>query len=143
MLAVVIVATAAQLSFSDLFAPDDGGLRPSARAEALAGKRVRIQGFMARLEIPPKGAFLLCRTPLDLDEGGAGTGDLPVESILVVLTPASAEPVPTLRGPLSVVGTFEVGRKVAADGTISLFRVVLDPHRGKAARRRMRKEKQR
>src|SRR5262249_48109725 len=124
MLAIAIAAAVAQLSFADLFEPS-GPLRPSLHAARLSGKRVRVDGFMARMEIPPAGAFWLCRMPLALDEAGGGTADLPVESILVVLTPSSASPIEPIRGPLRVEGTFEVGRKVAADGTISLFRIVL------------------
>jgi hypothetical protein len=64
-----------------------------------------------------------------LDEGGGGTGDLPVESILVVLTPLQEGPVAPIRGRLRVEGRFETGRKVSPDGTVSLFRIVLDPSR--------------
>jgi hypothetical protein len=128
MVALLLAAAVAQLSFSDLFEAA-GPLRPSRRAEDLSGKRVRIEGFMARMEIPPSGAFWLCKAPLELDEGGGGSGDLPVESILVVLTPPQEGPVAPIRGPLRVEGRFETGRKVSPDGTVSLFRIVLDPSR--------------
>jgi hypothetical protein len=119
-----------------------GDLRPSDRIQQLAGKRVRVEGFMARMEQPPSGAFWLCRTPLDIDEGGAGTGDLPIESILVVLTPASERQIPPLRGPLRVEGKLEVGRKQAPDGTLSLFRIVLDAaHSRRTTQSKLQKEK--
>lgn len=142
MLALFLTAALTQLSFGDLFAKGPE-LRPSQRVEQLAGKRVRVDGFMAHLEQAPKGAFWLCRTPLEIDEGGAGTGDLPVESILVVLTPPSDRRVPPLRGPLRVEGKLEVGRKEAPDGTLSLFRIVLDAaHSRKTTHSKSSKEKQ-
>jgi len=140
MLAIAIAAAVAQLSFAELFEAS-GPLRPSQIATQLSGKRVRVDGFMARMEIPPHGAFWLCRMPLALDEAGGGTADLPVESILVVLTPPGSVPVEPIRGPLRVEGTLEVGRKVAADGTLSLFRIVLDPPGSKAIQTRPGKEK--
>lgn len=125
MLALVLAAAIARLSFGELF-EKQGDLRPSQRVEQLTGKRVRVEGFMARMEQPPKGAFWLCRKPIEIDEGGGGTGDLPIESILVVLTPQSEHEAPPLRGPLQVEGRLEVGRQQAPDGTLSLFRIVLD-----------------
>jgi hypothetical protein len=131
MLALVLALTAAapaSLSFADLFEPGPT-LKPSQRALSLNGKRVRIDGFMAHMEIPPHGAFWLCRMPVAADEAGGGTADLPPESVLVELTPARADPVEPIAGPLRVEGRFEVGRKATADGTLSLFRIVLDPPR--------------
>ena len=133
MLVLLLAAAVTPLSFAELFEkqPD---LRPSARVQSLSGKRVRVDGFMARMEVPPEGAFWLCRAPLEIDEGGAGSGDLPVESILVVLTPPGQKPVEPLRGPLRVEGTLEVGRKQAPDGTLSFFRIVLDERHSRRTR---------
>jgi hypothetical protein len=141
VLALVLAAALSHLSFGELF-EQEGDLRPSQRVQQLAGKRVRVEGFMARMEQPPKGAFWLCRKPLEIDEGGGGTGDLPVESILVVLTPQGEQEAPPLRGPLLVEGRLEVGRKQAPDGTLSLFRIVLDPVHSRKAPSRAPKEKQ-
>jgi len=122
------LAAPARLSFADLF--DAGAtLKPSARVLSLEGRRVRIDGFTAQMEMPPQGAFWLCRTPVFADEAGGGTADLPPERVLVTLTsPATAEVAP-IRGPIRVEGRLEVGRKVASDGTLSHFRIVLDPPR--------------
>ena len=142
MLAVILAAAVSQLSFGELF-EKQGDLRPSQRVQQLAGKRVRVEGFMARMEQSPKGAFWLCRKPLEIDEGGGGTGDLPVESILVLLTPRTDREAPPLRGPLRVEGKLEVGRQQAPDGTLSLFRIVLDAaHPRKTSQSRLQKEKQ-
>jgi hypothetical protein len=139
---LALLLAIAQLSFGELF-EKQGDLRPSQRVQQLVGKRVRVEGFMARMEQPPKGAFWLCRKPLEIDEGGGGTGDLPVESILVVLTPPGGQEAPPLRGPLRVEGRLEVGRKQAPDGTLSFFRIVLDAAQSrKATQSRLPKEKQ-
>jgi hypothetical protein len=140
MLALILAAAVTQLSFGELF-EKQVDLHPSERVQQLAGKRVRVDGFMAHTERGPNGAFWLCRKPLELDEGGAGTGDLPVESILVVLSPPSKQEVPPLRGPLRVEGRLEVGRKEAPDGTLSLFRIVLDAaHSRKTTQSKLQKE---
>ncbi|GAC1535490.1 MAG: hypothetical protein NVS2B9_00760 [Myxococcales bacterium] len=140
MLALLLAAAVAQLSFGELF-EKQGELRPSQHVQGLAGKRVRVDGFMAHLEQPPKGAFWLCRKPLVIDEGGAGTGDLPVESILVILTPPTDQDVPPLHRPLRVEGRLEVGSKQAPDGTLSFFRIVLDAaHSRKATQSKLQKE---
>ncbi len=125
ILAALFAVAITQLTFGELFAKSTRPL-PSERVQQLAGKRVRVNGFMASMEQPPRGAFWLCRKPLEIDEGGAGTGDLPLESILVVLTPSGSQPVAPVRGPLSVEGKLEVGRMEKPDGTVSLFRIVLD-----------------
>src|ERR1700682_2164972 len=120
------VSTATPLSFADLFEAR-AELHPSARALALDGKRVRIEGYMARTDEPLRGAFWLCKRPVMNDEEGDGSADLPIESILVVLSPRTREPVPTIERALSVEGVFRVGRQVDKDGTVSSFRIILDP----------------
>ena len=42
------------LSFHEFFESSASALRPSARLLALVGKRVRLVGYMARMESPPK-----------------------------------------------------------------------------------------
>lgn len=122
------MATPAKLSFGDLFEAG-ATLKPSARVLSLEGRRVRIEGFMSQMEASPRGAFWLCRTPVFADEAGGGTADLPPESVLVILTPEGAGEIDPIRGPIRVEGRLEVGRKVGRDGTLSLFRIVLDPPR--------------
>jgi hypothetical protein len=78
------LAPATSLALSDLL--DSGPkLKPSAKAEALNGKRVHVVGFMAEMEEPIEGAFYLVPRPISLDESGGGTGDLPPNSILVMV----------------------------------------------------------
>ena len=59
------------LAFRDFFERGTSALEPSAKLLALDGKRVRIVGFMAQMEEPPRGAFYLCSRPVLAAEGGA------------------------------------------------------------------------
>jgi hypothetical protein len=104
-------------------------LRPSAKAVALAGKRVRLVGFMADMEEPMRGAIYLVPRPIRLDESGAGTGDLPLESVLVELTGAEGREIPHVEGALEATGVLEVGNRADDQGRVSNFRLRLDPDR--------------
>ena len=118
-------APAAHLEFRELFEPGPV-LKPTAKAAVLGGKRVRMVGFMAQMEMPPKGAFYLAPRPVRCDEAGGGTADLPPESVLVISRSAGAKPVPFIEGALEVTGAFELGNRADEDGRISAFRIALD-----------------
>jgi hypothetical protein len=114
------------LLLAELVESGQAGLGPSARARAHAGSRVRLVGFMARMEEPQVGAFWLAPYPVKCDEGGAGTGDLPLEAVLVVVRSRPTEPVEHLEGPIAVTGVLEVGNQPDAAGRVSAFRLLLD-----------------
>lgn len=116
---------AQSLRFAELFA-SEGALRISDRAQELIGQRVRMIGFMAELEQPPLGAFYLTPNPVRCDEAGAGTGDLPVGSVLVSAPFLNGAKVPHVPGAIEVVGTFEAGNQVADGGYPATFRIRLD-----------------
>ncbi len=116
----------AELAFASIFESAPGPLRPSERLVALAGQRVRMVGFMARLEDPPKGAFWLVPRPTECDESGAGIGDLPPDAVRVVVRSASGKPISFVPGALAVTGVLEVGNLADEDGRVSAVRVVLD-----------------
>jgi hypothetical protein len=63
----------APLKFSDSFEISGSQLRPSSRLVSLRGRRVRIAGYMARMEEPLEGAFYVCPRPVYCDESGGGT----------------------------------------------------------------------
>jgi hypothetical protein len=122
------------LAFNEFFdARVTSELRPSAKLSGLNGKRVRIIGFMAQMELPPKGAFYLVPRPVVCDEAGGGTADLPPENVLVI--------VPSLRGKiidftpwlLEATGILEIGNKTDADGRVSAIRLFLDSTRESSA----------
>lgn len=119
------VAPAEPLAWSDLLEPG-AALVPSAKTRALAGKRVRLVGFMARMELPTPGAFYLVPQPIDCDEAGGGTADLMPASVLVLSESAQGQIVPHLPGALDVSGVLEVGNQPGPDGRMSAFRLRLD-----------------
>lgn len=114
------------LLLAELVESGRAGLGPSAKARAHAGSRVRFVGFMARMEEPQVGAFWLAPHPVECDEGGAGTGDLPLEAVRVVVRSHPAEPVEHQEGPIAVTGVLEVGNRPDPAGRVSAFRLLLD-----------------
>ena len=114
------------LSFKDFFENAEGGLKPSSILLRLNGKRVRLVGFMAQMETPPLGAFYLCPRPISCDEEGAGTADLPAESVLVIVRSQGGKAVPFSSRALEVTGILEVGNRADPDGRVSFIRLVLD-----------------
>jgi hypothetical protein len=100
----------------------EGGstLRPSPRALALATQHVRLVGFMVRQEEQSPGGFWLASRPVECDEGGAGTGDLPPGSVRVLMTDLPPGP---YDGPIAVTGILEVGSDDGHDGPPSSFRL--------------------
>jgi len=128
-LAVTVFLSAgdpAALAFLDFFRPVPAKLQPSDKLLALDGQRVRIVGFMARMEDGPAGAFYLASRPVSCDEGGAGTGDLPPDAVLVVVPWSAGAEIPFLAGPLEVVGVLHLGAATRPDGAPARIRIVLD-----------------
>jgi hypothetical protein len=126
-LAVMLsAADPAALAFSEFFRPASAGLQPSDKLTGLDGQRVRLVGFMAQMEDCPSGAFYLASRPVNCDEGGAGTGDLPPDAVLVVVPWSAGAEIRFLPGPLEVVGTLHLGAATRQDGSPSRIRIVLD-----------------
>lgn len=118
-------SAAVSLEFSELL--DSGPtLRPSTKALSLHGKRVRMVGFMAEMEEPIAGAFYLVPRPMRLDESGGGTGDLPLESVLVVVPGTEGKALPHVEGPLEGIGVLDVGNRADGQGRVANFRLSLD-----------------
>jgi hypothetical protein len=116
----------ADLEFRELLASTGQGLRPSERAASLEGRRVRMVGFMAHMEVAPRGAFYLTPRPVSCDEAGAGNADLPPEAVYVVVRSAGGEEIEFTPRVLEVTGRLEVGNRVEADGRVTHLRLVLD-----------------
>jgi hypothetical protein len=116
-------AEVASLRVAELTQSEAGGLVPSARARALAATRVRLVGYMVRQEEREAGGFWLASRPVECDEGGGGTGDLPPGSVRVLVTGESPAPID---GPIAVTGVLEVGPDAGRDGPTSTFRLRLD-----------------
>lgn len=115
----------ASLEFRELLEPGPKA-EPSEKVRRLKGRRVRIVGFMAHMEEPPRGAFYLVSRPLHCAEDGAGTGDLPPGAIRVVVRSSPGEEIPFYPGRVSVTGVLELGHQADDGGGASFFRIVLD-----------------
>lgn len=114
------------VSIRDLAADGPQGLVPSARARSLAGEQIRLVGFMVETEEPSVGGFWVASRPVECDEGGGGTGDLPPDAVRVVLRANPGELVPHVPGPLVVTGVLEIGGDPGPDVPPSAFRLVVD-----------------
>ena len=123
---VSAVPAPAALSFRELIERSPRGLRPSPRLLSLEGRRVRLVGYMAQMEAPPKGGFYLCAAPVFATEGGGGTADLPPDAVLVIVKSARGKELAPLSRPVEVTGVLEVGTRVDDEGHVSNIRIVLD-----------------
>lgn len=114
------------LSFSEFF--DTTGQEPavSGRLLQLNGNRVKLVGFMAKMEVAPRGAFYLTPRPVSCDEEGAGTADLPIEAVYVVVRSSPGLEVPYTPRALEVTGRLEVGYHVEDDNQATHIRLLLD-----------------
>lgn len=117
---------AVPLEFRDLVVVQNNRPRLSEKVRALAGHRVRIIGYMAHLELAPKGGFYLAPMPVHSDESAAGVGDLPLESVLVLSRTVGAQPFPAEDGPVEVAGTLAVGPEEDSEGRANWLRITLD-----------------
>jgi hypothetical protein len=123
---VVPAPTPEPLSFREFFEPGARSLKPSARLLALEGKRVRLVGYMARMEMPPQGGFYLCSSPVLATEGGGGTADLPPDAVLVLVRSAAGKELGHIPRPLEVTGTLELGPSEDQEGRVSMIRILLE-----------------
>jgi len=114
------------LPLDALVASGPHGLEASPQARALDGRRVRLVGHMAHLEEAPAGAFYLAPRPVECDEGGGGTADLPPDAVRVVVRSAGEAPVRWLPGLIEVTGRLQVGPAADAEGRVASFQLVLD-----------------
>jgi hypothetical protein len=83
-------------------------------------------GFMAHLEQPPQGVFYLCARPIEVDEAGGGTADLPVDAVRVVVRSAAGRSVAPIGRAVEVTGKLDIGARVESDGSVSHIRLLLE-----------------
>jgi hypothetical protein len=115
-----------RLAFRELLAASPAGAEISPRAKALAGHRVTLVGFMAKMEVAPKGGFYLTPRPVACDEEGGGTADLPPESVFVIVRSSPDQDVPWSPRALEVSGVLEAGYRLEPDQRVTHFRLLLD-----------------
>jgi len=106
------------LELHALYVQRGGSLVFSPRLEALRGERVRVRGYMVQMEEAPRGAFYLAARPIEQDESGAGTGDIPVDSVLVKVAGAATAEIPWRPCPSRWSGRWRSdARRTRADGS--------------------------
>jgi len=124
------------LKFHDIFKipVGDKGLEPSTTLLALAGKRVRMVGYMVRQQPAPKGTFLLSPLIAEIsDEDEPLADDLPPSIVAIEVTGAANQPIPLLPGLIQVTGVLHVGAKTdSASGRVSAVQIALDAAVAKA-----------
>ncbi len=119
-----------ELKFNQFFRQPVGprGLELTETLRALAGRRVRLVGFMVREHEPSRaGGFLLTPYPLTLDEEEFGLcDDLPASVTLVQIPHRATEVIPHQSGRVIVTGTLSLGAHEEANGRVFLVRLTQD-----------------
>lgn len=127
---VAAVGPATPLAFADFYQRPIGprGLQPNPRLLALAGARVELSGFVARVHDAPASVAILAAIPVSLDdEDESLADDLP--AAVAYLHPSDARVAAAIgacRGAVRVAGQLEVGRQPEADGRASFVRLRAD-----------------
>ncbi len=112
------------LAFAELYARQSVlGLSLSAKTQGLAGRQVRILGYLAPPLKPDVRFFVLTRAPVALCPFCNSDADWP--SDIVVVYPRDRGLPGSDGTPVAVAGTLEIGsRRDAETGFVSLVRVV-------------------
>lgn len=119
----------AEIKFTEFYQMPVGprGLELTDKARALAGRRVRLLGFMVEQDEPAPGVALLAPYALTASEHEYGLcDDLPPAVVFVTVPAFRGKAVPFTPGPLLLTGRLEVGPHEEADGRVSHLRLVLD-----------------
>jgi hypothetical protein len=115
-----------RIDLAHLFVTTKEGTRVAPAVLALRGRRVRVVGFMAQMEDAPRGSFYLTRRPVQADESGAGTADLPPQAVRVEVPGLAGEEIAWVPDLVEAVGALEVGRAEDPEGRVSWVRLILD-----------------
>lgn len=124
MACCVAAAAPAPLTFANLYGPVTAdGIQLTPAAQALVGRTVDLQGFMA----PPLKAesdfFVLTRYPMSICPFCSNAADWPVDIVMVRLGSAAATIEPSYA--INVTGTLEHAIKMDQEtGFVSLVRIV-------------------
>lgn len=118
-----------ELRFDEFYKMPVGprGLEPTEKLLSLNGKRVRILGYMANMQLRGNRQMLLAPVPLKaqpLEYGQAD--DIPATHVLVRVPGSAAQAVPYTPGLLLLTGKLTVGGR-SLDGENAFVRLLLDP----------------
>lgn len=119
-------ASAEELRFDEMYSGASSlGIRLSDKLKRLAGRRVKMTGFMAPPLKPTLSFFVLTAVPLSICPFCSSDADWPADIVVVKLkNPVVALP---FDSPIEVEGTLEVGGDVDAEtGFVSLVRLAAD-----------------
>jgi len=117
-----------ELDFRDFYKMPVGprGLEPTEKLLSLDGSRVRILGYMGRMERGNKRHMIFAAIPLQPQPHEYGLADeVPAAHVLVTVPGDANEQVPHTPGPLLLTGVLSVGTW-AKDGETSFVRMLLD-----------------
>lgn len=118
------------LRFDEIFKMPVGpkGLEVTAKTLDLAGKRVRMLGYMVKQSQPSPWTLLLSPLPLTLHESHYGFAeDLPPQTVHVFTEKTVTPLVPYTPGLLLLTGRLELGPREEPGGRVSHIRLFLDP----------------
>ncbi len=115
-----------RIAFGDFLEVSSQEPRLSKRLLELSGQRVKLVGFMAKMEVAPRGAFYLTPRPVSCDEEGGGTADLPPEAVYVMVRSSAGKEIPHSPRALEVTGLLDVGYRVEEDDRVTHIRLLLD-----------------
>ncbi|MCI0538071.1 MAG: hypothetical protein L0Z50_22875 [Verrucomicrobiales bacterium] len=118
------------LKFNEIYKMPAGpqGLEYSEKLQALAGRKVRVVGYMVKQSQPMPWTLLLSPLPMKLHEKEYGFAeDLPPQTIHVFLQRNPSPIVPFTPGLLLLTGRLELGSREEPDGRVSHVRLFLDP----------------
>lgn len=114
------------LAFTEFFHQPVGprGLEPTARLLSLAGKRVRLTGYLVQAEGAVPGVAHLSPRPVLMGDGDEGLADdLPAGTVTVLgAVPINWPPLV----PLRLTGMLDLAPRLEADGRISFIRLLFE-----------------
>ena len=116
-----------ELSFAEFFGPiGSGGLEYSEKIRSLAGRRVRVRGFMVQQSERLPALFLFAGMPVKVDtRADCNETDTP-PAMIHVFVPDATKALPFVPGSHFLSGTLEIGARAERDERISVARLVLD-----------------
>jgi len=118
------------LAFADFYGPiGDRGLEYSEKLRGLAGRRVRLVGYMVREQERAPGLYRLAAWPVVVETQGLCTNDDTPPNTAYVIVPNAAQQTSAWQpGRLVLTGVLEFGPRAERDGRNSFVRLLLDPH---------------
>lgn len=118
------------LAFAEFYGPiGDRGLEYSEKLRGLAGRRVRLVGYMVREQERAPGLYRLAAWPVVVETQGLCTNDdTPPSTAYVIVSDAGQQPPAWLPGRLVLTGVLEFGPRAERDGRNSFVRLRLEAH---------------